>query len=87
MQYKARLALYCITAFESRSIKNGLFIESFRFQRPRGRYLFFDTCTNLGQLFQHNFKNVYIHVPESSIENSGRSYILWNYLRLVLESW
>ena len=41
MQYKARLALYCITVFESRGIKSGFFIESCKFQRPRGRYFFF----------------------------------------------
>jgi hypothetical protein len=54
--------------------------------RGVGTY-FFDTCTNLGQLSQYNFKNLYIHFPESSIENSCHSYILWNCLRPVLESW
>jgi hypothetical protein len=52
---------------KSRSIKIGLFIESYEFQRPRGRYFFFfDTCSNLGHLLHYNIKNLARQFPRNS---------------------
>ena len=52
----------------------------------RGVNTFFDTCASLGQLSLYNFKNLYIHFPESSIKNLGHYDILRNILRSLLKS-
>ena len=52
----------------------------------RGVGTFFDTCANSDQFFLYNFKNLYIHFPESSIENLCHYDILRNFLRPVLKS-
>jgi hypothetical protein len=63
MQYKARLALYCITGFESRSIKVDYSSKALG-SNVRGVGNFFDTRADLGQLSPYNFKKSYINFPK-----------------------
>jgi hypothetical protein len=44
-----------------------MFIESEQFQRPEGRY-FFDTYSNLGQLFPYKFETLHGHFPRKATE-------------------
>ena len=47
----------------------------------RGVGTFFVTCSNLGQLFQYNFKTLCDHLPRNFYKKLRPSDIVWNFLR------
>ena len=72
--------------FESKSIKSGFFIESCKFQRPRGRYFFWYMC-KFRPAFSIQFKNILhsfarkfnrkIHVILISYVTFKTSFSIW----------
>jgi hypothetical protein len=51
----------------------------------RGVGTFFDTRANLGQLSLYNYKNSYIHVPESSIKKIMSFWYLKELLKICFK--